>query len=82
MPAYLFAPTSILRPTVSDDHVFIGQRGEPLQPEAVQRIVAEVCQPGGLESVTPHVLRHTFAKQVLDSGQSLPTVASCLGMSA
>jgi hypothetical protein len=28
-----------MRPAIADEHVFIGQRGEPLQTDAVQLIV-------------------------------------------
>ena len=33
----------------------------------------------GLEDVTPHTLRHTTAKQLLDAGVSLDKVANLLG---
>ncbi len=67
------------RPAATDDRVFIGQRGEPLQPEAVQLIVRKYARRAGLSEVTPHVLRHTFAKQVLDAGADLTTVSRLLG---
>ena len=35
----------------------------------------------GLESVTPHVLRHPFAKALIDSGVTLEKVATLLGHS-
>jgi site-specific recombinase XerD len=67
------------RPAATDDHVFIGQRGEALQPEAVQLIVRKYARQAGLAEVTPHILRHTFAKQVLDAGANLTTVSRLLG---
>jgi len=68
-----------VRPTSVDDHLFIGQRGEPLRPQGVELIVAKYARLAGLENVTPHVLRHSFAKQVLDSGTDLVAVARLLG---
>src|SRR5919199_850435 len=68
-----------LRPTVSDDHLFIGQRGEPLQTDAVQLLVRKYAQRAGLQGVTPHILRHSFAKHVLNAGEDLATVSRLLG---
>ncbi len=68
-----------VRPKVGDDHLFIGQWGRPLQPQGVELIVAKYARLAGLENVTPHVLRHSFAKQVLDSGTDLVAVARLLG---
>jgi len=68
-----------VRPKMVDDHLFMGQRGEPLRPQGVELIVAKYASIAGLENVTPHVLRHSFAKQVLDSGTDLVAVARLLG---
>jgi len=68
-----------VRPKVVGDYLFIGQRGEPLRPQGVELIVAKYARLAGLENVTPHVLRHSFAKQVLDSGTDLVAVARLLG---
>jgi len=58
--------------------VFIGQRGEPLRPRAVQRLLADYGRRAGVE-VTPHTLRHTFAKNLINAGVTLEKVAALLG---
>jgi integrase/recombinase XerC len=68
-----------VRPAVSTDHLFIGQRGEPLQTDAVQLVVRKFARRAGLQGVTPHILRHSFAKHVLDAGEDLATVSRLLG---
>ena len=68
-----------VRPATQDDHLFIGQRGEPLQTDGVQLIIRKLAKRAGLEKVTPHVLRHSFAKHVLDAGEDLATVSRLLG---
>ena len=67
------------RPQVTSDRVFIGQRGEPVQPRIVQRMVARYAKEAGLEDVTPHTLKHTYSKSLLDSGASLVEVSKLLG---
>ena len=68
-----------VRPTTSTTHLFIGQRGDPLQEQAVQNLVHKYATRAGLEGVTPHTLRHSFAKHLLDAGEDLATVSRLLG---
>ena len=68
-----------VRPTVSTDALFVGQRGEGLKPHGVESLVAKYARLAGLEGVTPHTLRHSFAKHTLDAGANLVAVAALLG---
>ena len=68
-----------VRPTVSTDALFVGQRGAGLKPHAVLSQIAKYARLAGLEGVTPHTLRHSFAKHTLDAGANLVAVAALLG---
>lgn len=68
-----------VRPAIDTDHVFVGQRGEPLQTDAVQLVVRKYARRAGLSGVTPHILRHSFGKGLLDAGADLVTVSRLLG---
>lgn len=49
-----------------DGHLFLGQRG-PLTERGIREIVAKIGEAAKLEeSLSPHDLRHTFAKALLD----------------
>lgn len=71
-----------IRPQVTSDRIFIGQRGEPVQPRVVQRVVERYARQAELDDVTPHTCRHTFAKELLNSGASPFEVAKLLGHSS
>ncbi|HLZ21772.1 MAG TPA: tyrosine-type recombinase/integrase [Ktedonobacterales bacterium] len=70
-----------VRPAVPDDHLFIGQRHQGLSPQAVENLVTKYARLAGLADVTPHTLRHSFGKGLLDSGVDLVAVAALLGHS-
>ena len=46
-----------------------------------ERLVAELGQQAGVADLTPHRLRHSCAKALLDSGATLPEVAKLMGHS-
>ncbi len=69
-----------------DDPLFATIRGKPLSRDAVERIVQKHAKTAGqrsstfrLKRVTPHVLRHTAAMQLLQSGVDRTIIALWLG---
>ena len=59
--------------------LFVGQRGEALQSPGIYYLINRYAYGARLEDVTPHTLRHTFGKNLVDSGVSLDRVAQLLG---
>lgn len=70
-----------IRPEVESEYLLLGQRNEEIKSKTVQRAVGRFADQTGLNDVTPHTLRHTFAKSLIDSGVSLDKVATLLGHS-
>src|SRR5918998_1726091 len=68
-----------VRPTVSTDRLFVGQRGDGVSSRAVELLVGKYARLAGMEDVTPHTLRHSFGKHALDAGADLVSVAALLG---
>jgi site-specific recombinase XerD len=58
--------------------LFLGQRG-PVNVPGVQYLVAKYAYQARLGEITPHQLRHTFGKNLVDAGVSLEQVAALLG---
>jgi len=53
-----------------------------LTGRTVQRVLKRYAQDAGLDELTPHILRHTFAKNLVNSGVGLEQVAMLLGHSS
>lgn len=62
--------------------LFVGQTGESIHPRLVQRVVERYAKLAGLQDVTPHSLRHTYARSLLNSGAKLQEVALLMGHSS
>lgn len=70
-----------MRPEVERYELFLGQRNEGVQSKTVQRAVQRFAKKAGITNATPHTLRHSFAKALIDAGVSLEKVATLLGHS-
>jgi integrase/recombinase XerC len=58
--------------------VFMGQRGR-LTPSGVQRLLRKYAHAAHLDVLSPHRLRHTFCKRLIDAGVGLEEVAALAG---
>lgn len=59
--------------------LFLGRRGQALTPSGVHRRLAHLARRAKIAHLSPHTLRHTFAKNLVDSGVGLERVAALLG---
>jgi len=64
----------------SPDMLFLNHRGQKLTRQGVWLILKEAAEVAGLDGdVTPHTLRHSFAKHKLGQGEDLRRVQELLG---
>lgn len=63
----------------SGDYLFTGQRGDRLAAPGIYYLIQSYAYDAHLDKVTPHTLRHTFGKNLVDAGISIDRVAQLLG---
>ncbi|CAI2600217.1 Tyrosine recombinase XerC [Apilactobacillus kunkeei] len=65
------------------DYVFVNQYGDELTSRGVEYILDEIVKQTSLTTnIHPHMLRHTFATEMLNNGADLRTVQELLGHSS
>ena len=67
-----------VRPPTDDRHVFLNGRGQPLTANGLQWVLHQYGQQVGL-NLTPHQLRHTFARQLTEAGMPITSLGKLLG---
>jgi len=66
--------------TIEHPHLLLTDKGEPLYPMFVQRLVKKnLGEFSQLEKLSPHVLRHTYATHLLNRGADLNAIKELLG---
>ena len=62
--------------------LFYGQKRTPLTDRGVRYIIKKYAYIAKIEHVSPHSLRHTCAKNLIDAGQPIDRVSKILGHSS
>ncbi len=74
-----------VRPECSNPFIWVaveGQSEDGISGRAVQRVLHRYAQDAGLSELTPHVLRHSFAKNLANNNVGLEKIAALLGHSS
>ncbi|HTI93599.1 MAG TPA: tyrosine recombinase XerC [Puia sp.] len=62
------------------EYLLVGRKGRKLYPKYIYRVVKEyLAQVTTIDQKSPHVLRHTFATHLMNSGAELNAVKELLG---
>ncbi len=80
---YLEESRPILATKKSPNILFLNKNGSSLSSRSVENIVNKVVEEAALKhKISPHVLRHTFATDMLNNGADLKSVQELLGHSS
>lgn len=77
--AYLLAGRGRLIPNAEEPALFVNHHGTRLTRQGFWLIVKGYAREAGIDRITPHTLRHSFAMNLLAHGAELRTVQELLG---
>ena len=70
----------IKKSSQSHTYLFVNQRGNPLTPRGVRYILSNIIEKASVnKQLYPHMLRHSFATHLLNSGADIRSVQELLG---
>lgn len=76
---YLHDGRVFLQRSTEETALFLNRNGRRLTRQGVWTILRQYARQVGLEALTPHTLRHTFATHLLNGGAALRDVQHFLG---
>ena len=80
---YLTDSRPILQNKTKTNILLLNNNGEPLSQRGIQLVIDNVVRDASLKhNISPHVLRHTFATDLLNNGADLKSVQELLGHSS
>jgi integrase/recombinase XerD len=82
MKRYLESGRSQLLGRQQQDALFLNHHGERLTRQGFWLIIKSYARQAGIEKITPHTLRHSFATHLLSNGADLRSVQELLGHSS
>lgn len=77
----LYRAARLRRSRTHDPRLFVNSLGAPLTRQTVWASIKRHSERAGLENVSPHTLRHSFATHLLQRGADSRSVQSLLGHS-
>jgi integrase/recombinase XerD len=80
--AYLNAGRPMLLGGRTSEALFLNHHGERLTRQGFWLIIKSYARQAGIEKITPHTLRHSFATHLLSNGADLRSVQELLGHSS
>ncbi len=70
------------RKKITSEFVFSKKNGKPITGDTIERMVKKYAEKAGIQkTVTPHVLRHSFATHLLEGGENIRKIQELLGHS-
>ena len=64
---------------VEVDNLFVSPKGSPVNRQSIYLSIAEYARKCGLEGVSPHTLRHSFATHLVQNNADIRSVQQMLG---
>jgi integrase/recombinase XerD len=61
------------------ENMFVNNNGSPLNRQAIYISITEYAEKCGLEGVSPHTLRHSFATHLVQNNADIRSVQQMLG---
>lgn len=65
----------------AEEALFVNCSGGPMSRQGFWKLLKHYAQKAGLEEITPHTIRHSFAVQLVSEGVDLKTVQEVMGHS-